>query len=270
MLGIIDGDVLCHMACEQPWKMKVERLQQGGVETSRLKGLGEIPGYNAEADTRVFDTCWRNFEEIVRESLDALFCTEHLMAVKDGKSYRDDIYSEYKKNRGKWRIHNPFVELVRRRAVEQQLAVYATDKEADDLIRIWAEESRKTGVAHAVISIDKDLYCIEGMHYNPKKKEVKTVSASEAMWHYYSQLLSGDPTDHIPGLPRVGPKIADKLIRGIATEEECQEVVVAMYFEKFGDDWAPYLLSNGKMIHIQKHWNDHFTIRNWPAVEGLL
>lgn len=268
--GLVDGDVLCHMACERPWRMKLEFLEKCGVNTEELKGLGEVPGYDAYADTEVFEKCWLVFKEILYEALDTAYCADHLMAVKDSKSYRDWIYSDYKRDRGKWRIYNPFVQMIRARAVDEGLAVFATDKEADDLIRMWAEECRAYDVSYVIISIDKDLYCIEGNHYNPKKKEFQTITAQAAMQNYYGQLLSGDPTDHIPGLPGIGPKKAADFIEGLITEEDCQEVVVAMYIEKFEDDWLSYLLSNGKMIHIQRSWNDHFIVRDWPIVQDLL
>jgi len=269
-IGIVDGDVLCYGACDGPWRKKLEYWKKCGLDTDELKGLRTIPGYLPDKDPEMFEQCWRAFKELLKTSLEAAYCDDHVMAVKHGKSYRDDIYCDYKRDRGKWSIYNPFVQMVRNRAVEEGLSIFATDKEADDLIRMWAEEFQKYEIDHVIISVDKDLWCIPGLHFNPKKKTFKNITLEEGMWHYYGQLLSGDPTDFIPGLPGIGPKTAMEMIEGLPTEEDCQEVVVSMYISKFEDNWLDYLLSNGKMIHIQRSWNDHFVVRDWPIVRELV
>ena len=268
-LGIFDGDVICHAACEQPWQIKIEAFKRYGVNTDALKGLKAIPGYDPFSDQKMLDICWMQFKKKMAEAKDSLFLSDHVMAVKAGASFRDDMYPEYKRDRGKWRIPNPFVDIVRQRAVEEGYAIFAHGKEADDLLRIWAEECVLYGIDYVIVSIDKDLLCIPGKHYNPKKKELAKMTPVEAMWHYYAQIMAGDPTDHIPGLPQVGFKTAMGLIEGIGAEEEIQEIVVSQYIEKYQDEWENQLLSNGKMIHIQKHWNDYFTISNWPIVQTL-
>ena len=39
-----------------------------------------------------------------------------------------------------------------------------------------------------------------------------------------------------------------------------------VYEAAYGEEWKDYLLSNGKMIHIQKDLNDHFCISHWKYV----
>jgi len=80
--------------------------------------------------------------------------------------------------------------------------------EADDLIGIHTSSETMIGV-----TIDKDLLSVPGYHWNPNKdKEIRYVSEEEANRFFYKQWMMGDTTDGVPGLWRIGPKRADKLL----------------------------------------------------------
>lgn len=89
--------------------------------------------------------------------------------------------------------------------------------EADDALGINQTEDT------VICSIDKDLLMIPGNHYNFKLKEKKYINEFEGIRNFYLQLLTGDPTDNIPGLPGIGPKRASKILDGAETEEELYE-----------------------------------------------
>jgi hypothetical protein len=42
-----------------------------------------------------------------------------------------------------------------------------------------------------------------------------------------------------------------------------------MYMDAFGESWYDYLLSNGKMLYLQKHADDYFKCSHWPIVQHL-
>jgi len=268
---IVDGDVVVHMACGDPWKEKLTEFEETGrYNREDLKGITEIPEYYPlEEDTALLNQCWQNLLAILRDISEVTFASEMLMAIKSPVNYRDDIYSDYKGKRNTWRIHNPLIDIVRRKCVERGFAIEAYGKEADDYIRIWAEESKFYKKPYVIASIDKDLLCIPGKHWNIKKEVFMEMSEYDAMIHYYAQLLQGDSTDNIPGLKNVGPVKALKALEGCVNERHCQEVVVSMYIEKHGDDWKQYLLANGKLIHIQKAENDYFTVSDWVVSQEL-
>lgn len=227
--------------------------------------------WTKEEDKEYLEESWEHLQNDLNKLLDKVYCDEFLMAVKGNNNFRNLLYPEYKLNRhADPNKQNHFVPVLRRLAVAQDLAIPAYEREADDLMRIWAEEARASGDDYVICSIDKDLKCIPGRHYLMHKDTMIEVSESAALRHYYEQLLKGDPTDNIPGVPRVGEVKAARILENCTTENEFQEKVVDEYIKAYGDDWLSYLLSNGKMIYLQKTKNDFFNLKDWPIVQELI
>jgi hypothetical protein len=261
MIGLIDGDVLCYMAC----KSRYVTAEGHKYLTSQALIFSEAE------DERYLDKSWNNFKKALRDIEEELFLDDMLVAVKGPDNFRNIMYPEYKMNRHKDpKQSNQFVPLIRKLAVHNNLAIESTGREADDLLRIWAYECQHAGVPYIVVSIDKDLKCIPGKHLNIKKNEFLDIDEIYATRFFYQQLLKGDSTDNIPGIPGVGEVRAEKALKYCKTEEEMQEVVVDQYMQFYDKDWLQYLLSNGKMIYLQRYVNDYFSCRHWPIVEEIL
>jgi DNA polymerase-1 len=176
---------------------------------------------------------------------------------------------------------NQFVPVIRKLAVMEDLAIESVGREADDLIRTWTQQAINAGDDYIICTIDKDMDCIPGLHYRMHPKiEGKSValnhpsrfveiSPEDSMRFYYEQLLKGDPTDNIPGVPRIGDVKAKKILAPYNTKEEFQEQVVEQYMLAYGDEWKDYLLSNAKMIHLQTDTEDYFSFKDWPIIGEL-
>ena len=270
-IAIIDGDVLCYKACKPRWEKKA-RIENDMSFISLDDDGKRIPlEYTKEEDTKYLQDSWENFKKDLSMLLEGLYCEDYIMAVKGPGNYRNLMYPEYKLNRhADPNKQNAFVPILRKLAAAEEYAIASDGREADDLIRIWANQARAAGIDYIICSIDKDLKCIPGKHWLMHKEILIEVSEEDAMRHYYEQLLKGDPTDNIPGVPRVGEVKATKLLADCTTEEEFQEVVVAQYIAAYEDEWSNYLLSNGKMIHLQEHPDDYFNFSKWPIVRELL
>ena len=129
----------------------------------------------------------------------------YLTASKDETAFRKKIYPEYKQNRKAPRpIH---YEDLREFLLEHWNAELVHTIEADDAIGIAA--SRDDCV---IVSIDKDLLQIPGLHYNFVKEEFKTVTKLEGLRFFYQQCLTGDTADNVKGIPGIGPKKAEKIL----------------------------------------------------------
>lgn len=265
-IALIDGDVIAHIACKNRW----ERLQyyrgirRGDPRFTFKPSSDEEMVFSPAEGTRYINESWLNFKNHLKTLLDNLYLEKnnYLMAVKADTNFRDDIYSAYKAHR-RTDNHNEFVSILRAKAVNEGYAIFAEGREADDYLRMWSIEAKQAGLEPVICSIDKDLKCIPGKHWDLKKNELIDVSEAEAMRFYFEQLLKGDPTDNVPGVGGVGPVRAAALLEDCETLEEYQETICMVYEAAYGEEWESYLLSNGKMIHIQQHENDHFTISDW-------
>jgi len=272
-VAIIDGDVMAYQACKPRW-MKHAQTTTDGVSLVHLDARGKrIPiEYTLDDDKEYLLTSWENFKRDVENLVEDVFADTFVMAVKGSNDFRRRIFPGYKMNRRDTDYGeqlNKFVPSIRELAVLEGLAIRADGREADDLMRTWAEEARANGHEVVICTIDKDLRCIPGLYHNTKKKTTEEISELEATRFYYKQLLMGDATDGIPGIKGLGPKTADRLLKNATTEAEMQEIVVEQYAIAYQDRWLSHLLTNGKLIHLQRNLDDYFICRHWPATKVM-
>jgi DNA polymerase-1 len=185
------------------------------------------------------------------------------------------MFPEYKINSSrqtKGKPPNVTVPALRELLVMSGHAIASEGCEADDYVRTWALQARAAGIEYVICSIDKDLKCIPGTHYfmHKGKEQLVEIGEFEAEKFFYTQLLSGDPTDSIPGIPGIGPVKAEKLTKDLETLEDLQETVVSTYIDFYNDEWYNYLLSNGRLLYISASCEDYFNPNEWPVVKEIL
>lgn len=256
---LIDGDVLCYNACENRFR------NANGFTVVTLDEIAEDP----EADALYLEQAYKRLLRLIQDALDVCFAEEYRIAVGGKGNFRKDIYPEYKMNRhADPKKRNPFVPKLRRLLAEAGLATEAHGMEADDQLRMWATELEAEGRSYVVVSIDKDLLMIPGRHYRIHKEEFVEMSKYAAMKFYYEQLLQGDPTDNIKGVPKVGPVKAQKYLEGCVTEQDHQAVVMQVYYTAFGkDSWRKELNLTGQLIYIKETADAWFSCDGWQEIE---
>ena len=163
-------------------------------------------------------------DKLVREEKEERGIT-HLLVVFDasGKTFRNDIYPEYKANRSEApedlipqfpvirkatsAFNIPFVELL--------------GYEADDLIASYAEEAQKHNMKVTIVSSDKDLMQLVSDNVSMLDTMKGRVFKKEDVFDKFGvypekvidvQSLAGDSVDNIPGIPGIGIKTAALLI----------------------------------------------------------
>ncbi|MCE3233407.1 MAG: polymerase [Rickettsiaceae bacterium] len=151
--------------------------------------------------------------------------TDYIAVVFDAgrKTFRNDIYPEYKAHRPPAPDDLiPQFPLVREAAKALNLAIIEKEGfEADDLIATYTRIGRNQGLGVCIISSDKDLMQLvgEGVEmYDPlKSRKIGVAEVQEKFGVTPDKVLDvlslmGDSSDNIPGVPGIGPKTAAELI----------------------------------------------------------
>ena len=157
----------------------------------------------------------------------------HFAVIFDSarKTFRNDIYSDYKANRSEAPDDlAPQFEYIRKSVLAFNLpSVDLPNYEADDLIATYVDQILKKGARVTIVSSDKDLMQLYQKNvriFDPMKNKFITeedvfkkfgVDASKVI---DVQSLAGDSSDNVPGVPGIGVKTAAELINKYGTLEK--------------------------------------------------
>jgi hypothetical protein len=157
-------------------------------------------------------------------------------------NFRRKVYPEYKLHReGTYQPDS--LNITKDILMTNYYSIEKENVEADDLLGIAAS----SGAAVAV-TIDKDLRGTNGWHWNPDKEFVPVyISENVADWVFCTQWLTGDSTDNLKGIPRIGPKKANKILEGVLPEY-LEEAVCASYEKKGLSE--EYCLQQARCVRI--------------------
>lgn len=181
--------------------------------------------------------------------------TDYLVFALDskGRTFRNDLYPEYKANRDA-----PPEDLIKQLPVAiewiDQMGFANLSREgfeADDVITTVTKFAKKKGLKVRIVSHDKDLYqMIEDGHvemYDSVKKKVIDVQGCIDKFGVHPrdfinfQAIIGDASDNVPGVKGIGQKGASKLINQYHTLEAIYEDI-----ENCGTPRTQKLLLEGK------------------------
>ena len=221
MLALIDGDIL------------VYRI-----------------GFTTEdVDEGIMKARLRESINLILEAVQATSFKIYLTEENDPKAFRRRIYPEYKAHRLQPKPKH--YSAIRAYLQEHYDAEVCTEIEADDALGI-----HQTGEYSVICSIDKDLKQIPGHHYNFVKLEHSEVSVPDGLRYFYTQLLTGDSSDNVKGVWKVGPVKAANILAGAETEAE----MFWRVYHAYGN--ADEMLMNGRVLHIWKQpeddWINHY------------
>lgn len=254
MKALIDADILCY-------------------EFGNMKDLdtGELLAWEI---TRSF------VDERISSILEATKATSHKLYLTDSKSnFRNKVATilPYKGHRPSDKP--PHWENIRLHLVDNYDAEVCYGIEADDacgiaqcaamdkheaLIRCQSnnhstrpEDKPDLSISSPTIicSRDKDLSMIPGWHYQwpcGNQQERKWfVSETDGLRFFYKQLLTGDSTDNILGLYRVGPKATCvKALDRMNKEKDMALHVISEYKARFGSYWHQFMAENAQLLWI--------------------
>ena len=158
---------------------------------------------------------------------------EHIAVVFDapGKTFRDDLYPEYKANRPSMpeelRVQiEPTLDIIR--AMGLPLLI-VDDVEADDVIGTLAREASESGRETVISTGDKDMAQLVTPHVTLVNTMTDTRLDEAGVMDKFGVrpdqiidflALTGDSVDNIPGVPKCGPKTAAKWLGEYGTLDE--------------------------------------------------
>ncbi len=148
------------------------------------------------------------------------------LSCRRSENFRRDIWPNYKKNR-EYKPEPEFLSEVRDYIKDVYDFIEYPRIEADDIMGILAREA-------IAVTIDKDLRGVEGWHYNPFKEDCPVyIDKEEAEEFFCIQWMTGDNTDCIPGLWRVGPKRARSFLKKWGDEDRHEHIIELYSTDKY-------------------------------------
>ncbi|NIM96259.1 MAG: DNA polymerase I [Anaerolineales bacterium] len=153
---------------------------------------------------------------------------EYLAVCFDtGRTFRDDIYPEYKATREKMPEDlRPQLERIRQIVQAFGIPIYEKDGfEADDVLGAMANQASKLGAHSVILTGDRDLLQLaddhitirlagqklsEAIDYDPNQVEEKYGIRPSQIIDY--KAMVGDSSDNIPGVRGIGKKTARNLL----------------------------------------------------------
>lgn len=210
-----------------------------------------------------FDTLWSRKElkpeeeclSLVKTVLDKIkakfpdYENQRIILSNDGPTFRHRLatISNYKGTRSKDRpAHYASIRSYLFDTCAAELA--GPGLESDDTISVLSSISGNR--EKVVVSLDKDLDQIPGLHYNWVKEETYEIDKRQACLNLYSQILSGDPTDNIRGIEGIGPVKAHQMLKDCTGVRDCWETVLRAYTSKYGELGKDYAIETARLCYL--------------------
>lgn len=236
---LIDGDIYkyrCAAAAEKT-KYLVEAADTFTVLENYKEAkafLGDIDGYIwSRKEVQPVEFALNCAKTALETLIGRLTPDKVSVFLSPERTFRDDLArtKPYKGNRDG--VAKPkHLKAVGEYLVKEYGALVSDNIEADDSIGIALSSDPEHSVC---VSIDKDLDQVPGWHFNWVDDQAYRVSAREADYNFYTQLLTGDTTDNVPGIRGTGPATASTLLNGAKSSKELCERVWTVYRGEFND-----------------------------------
>jgi len=206
-----------------------------------------------------YETCLQEMQSRIHEILINTKANEYIIGLTINRCfrYRNWNYSEDYKHKRKNSKHPPIYYALREYLKQNYNCIYIDGLEADDIVCTYYTECRKAGMNVTLCSTDKDvIFQVSGIHYNYAKKEFIKVTASEATYFLYKQVLMGDTTDNISGIKGVGEKTVDKLFYK-KNIKQLPSIALNKYLDIYPHHEAiNRFLETFKMVYILKSYKE--------------
>lgn len=275
MLALIDGDIIVYkvgFACETHYyDVFIKGDEHLGsmftTESAKERNAWIEENIGSKDDVTIgerfiadkLENCLHSVKLQIEFILQRTEAKEYRIFLTGEGNFREDLVDYYKESRRDKRKPTYYQE-IRDYLVNIWNAEVIDGQEADDQLGIEQYKDYKQAWIDCldfddaclqencetiICTIDKDLDNIPGWHFNFDKDIKYWVDEDEALRNFYTQLLTGDPSDDIPGIYKItGQKCTKKILEPISyceTEQGMWEYVKHVYVKYFVDNKSPYL-----------------------------
>lgn len=231
MHALIDGDPLIYGAGFASDAAAKNRLIQE-VGEAEAKHIIEVEG----APFEPLNNTIHGMNQMLNGIMNAADATRRTIFISHPVNFREQMYPAYKANRNI--LHRPYWYKELKEYLLDKGAIFSEEgDEADDALGIAQTDFLKRHKQSIICTNDKDLDQVPGLHYNWSKTRrddgVYEVDDVEGMRFFYTQLITGDSTDNIPGIfqhsgQKAMPNLKDPL-KTMFFEKEMYEHVLSIY-----------------------------------------
>ena len=201
------------------------------------------------------------------------------LSPSDGSNFRYNVANipgpkglGYKAGRPEKPHH---LKMLRQRLIDKWDAKEVTGYEADDALSMY--QTGNTIASH----VDKDISMVSGGHYNWVEDEWYHVKEGlgelelsgnklkrGGLIFFYAQLLMGDATDNIPGIPKVGPVKSYNLLKDCTEEQQAFNIASDLYKQQYGDMWQEAIAEVADLLWMVRA--DRLTGRQYLQERGFI
>jgi hypothetical protein len=270
--AVIDGDILlyrCGFAVEKKVYELYEHTEEGLIPLPQFadkRAINKFVKENADRNFELFEQhdvqppgyAIQALHTVLEGIMSGTACGGYKLFLSGPthECFRSQVATlrEYKGNRKDARrpVH---YELLKQYMINKLGAQVVRKIEADDACAIHAP-------GNVVCSIDKDLLQVPGLHYRftDDKPEVFEVDAQTGAQNLFTQILTGDTTDNIPGCPGIGETKAAEIIRHCATPKQMLQAVRSTFIERWPEDLPlspdEALDENAALVYLLRNGED--------------
>ena len=212
--------------------MSVYVLDTQGILYQNFHALPPMSGPSGEPVGAIYGLARDLFTLLSKYKPSSLICAFDM----HGPTFRHRLYEQYKANRKETPEDlKPQVEFAKEMlGAFGAIPIGIVGYEADDVMATIARQVEERGETAVLVTADKDcrqLITERVSLFNLRKQRQYSFADLKADWGITPsqvidfQTMVGDPTDNIPGIPLIGPKLATQLLEQYGTLEGVLENV---------------------------------------------
>lgn len=211
--------------------------------------LGDGYIHDIDSASHKFDELMQGIVNHLEEGF-GFTINNYLLFLEGPGNFRYFFYPDYKKNR-RDREKPPLLGAMYEWVKQNHPCFISYNVESDDTIAATVE--KYSDIDFVVASQDKDALTYKGVVYNYHfmHRDVTVIEEKDALYNFYTQMLTGDSADFVKGIKGIGEKKAKKILQG------CSDIEWS-YINRV---YRAYLKEYGKRNAKMEYWKAYTLLR---------